>query len=100
MHLSYCCELIALVIGHAAGPSLGVLLLLCEVCLLDVSILSIRRPLRDYRLTPLDFKPVQVATCLIKLILISRLEFRQVGRLVSHPHIGGHIPVLLSMLLL
>jgi len=34
LHLSYCCELITLVIGHASSPSLGVLLLLVVVGLL------------------------------------------------------------------
>jgi len=48
LHLSYCCELITLVIGHASSPSLGVLLLLVVVSLLDVSIFCIRRPLCDY----------------------------------------------------
>ena len=48
LHLSYCCELVNLgVIRHTSSPSLLGLLLLVEVGLRYVSILVVRRPLRD-----------------------------------------------------
>jgi hypothetical protein len=96
LHLSYCCKFVAisLVIGHAARPSLIVLLLLIEISLSDISS-AVRRPLSDYRFASLHLKPIDLAS-LTKVLLL--LEFTEVRRLVGHSHVGRGIAVLFGLL--